>query len=144
MLYCCGQNFKYNRIITPLDSDKYTNRSLEIGRCPKCGALICELIQYSKLHNRFITVRPKKKDVLSFIKRLESEPYKEETKKVKYGTRPNMNTYYFVAHEVKDKGNVTKLRHYKYDFNDTVRAIYEVDVDYNNKVFYTKNLKVLK
>ena len=109
MLYCCGQEFQYDRMITPLDSEVYTNRSLEIGRCPKCGALICELIQYNKKSKHFVTVRPKKKDVLSFIKRLESEPYREELYKVKFGTKGNMSWMTFDG----------LISNWVYDFNGT-------------------------
>ena len=143
MLHCCGQSFKYERIITPLDNYLYSNRSLEIGRCPKCGSLICELIQYSKRADRFVTVRPRKKDVRSFIQRIENEPYQEQTFKVKYGNKSNMNFTYFDTSEIKQKDNVVLLRHYEKDFNDTVRSIIEVKVDYNNKIYYSNDKRYL-
>ena len=143
LLHCCGQDFAYSRMITPLDNEAYTNRSLEIGRCPKCGALICELIQYSKKHKRFVTIRPKKKDVSSFIHRLESQPYTEEMHKVKYGTKSNMNYTYFDTSEIKSKDNVVLLKHYKKDFNGTIRGIIEVEVDYDNKIYYSDRKREL-
>ena len=109
LLHCCGQSFKYSRIISPLDNAEFTNRSLEIGRCPRCGALKCELIQYNKRLKKFVTVRPKKKDVLSFIRRLEREPYQEELFKIKYGTKANMSWMKFDG----------ALSLWVYDFNGT-------------------------
>ena len=91
MLFCCGNKFYSDRRISPLDNENYTNRSLEVGRCPKCGALICELIQYSKKHKKFVTVRPKKKDTADFIKRIETEPYQERVYRVRQGTKSNMS-----------------------------------------------------
>lgn len=91
MLHCCGQKFNCERMITPLDNDKYTNRSLEVGRCPKCGALICELIQYSRKLNKFITVRPRKKDTQKFIRQIETEPYQEKVYRIRQGSKSNMS-----------------------------------------------------
>lgn len=109
MLECCGLQFEPERMITPHDVGPYTDRHLEIGRCPKCGALRCELFQYDIRSKEFRRINPKKKDVLSFIRRLESGKYTEELQKVKYGTKSNMSWMTF-------DGSISP---WVYDFNGT-------------------------
>lgn len=115
MLYCCNGYFSAERNLRLYDSAKHKNRALEVGQCPKCGALRVQVKQYRIEDNKYSELKPKKpKEVKRFIEKYEKEAYYEiPDLKIKYGSGANMGWRYADASKsswAKDFNNVRQFK----------------------------------
>lgn len=123
MLFCCSAYFCAERKLKLYDNTTHKHRTLEVGQCPKCGALKVIVKQYRIEDGKYSERKPKNsKEVARFIKKYEKEAYYETPDlKPKYGTKGNMSWTYADASKsgwVKDFNNV---RQFKLD--QTIRAV---------------------
>lgn len=115
MLYCCSAYFYAERSLRLYDNTTHKHRVLEVGQCPKCGALKVQVVQRRIDNGKYCERRPKNsKEVKKFIRKYEKEAYYETPKlNPKYGTRSNMSwTYADVSKSswVKDFNNVRQFK----------------------------------
>ena len=115
MLYCCSAYFSADRKLKLYDNTTYKQRCLEVGQCPKCGALKVAVTQYRIEDGKYNERKPKKsKEVARFIKKYEKEAYYETPDlKPKHGTKANMSWYYADASKsgwAKDFNNVRQFK----------------------------------
>lgn len=111
MLSCCSRYFVADRKLNLYDNTTHKNRLLEVGRCPVCGALKAQVIQYRIEDGKRSEKKPKtSKEISKFIKKYEKEPYYETPRlNPKYGTKANMSWSYADASKslwVKDFNNI--------------------------------------
>ena len=122
LLYCCNRYFIADRKLKLYDNTTHKNRSIEVGRCPVCGALKAQVTQYRIEDGKYNERKPKNsKDIARFIKKYEKEAYYETPDlRPKYGTKANMSWVYGDSKSgwAKDFNNV---RQFKLD--KTIRVI---------------------
>lgn len=123
MLYCCNAYFCAERKLKLYDNTTHKQRVLELGQCPKCGALKVLVTQRRIEDGKYCERKPKNaKDVKKFIKKYEKEAYYETPNlKPKYGTKGNMSWNYADVSKscwVKDFNNVRQFK-----LNKEVRVI---------------------
>jgi len=115
LFYCCGRYYAADRKLNLYDNTTHKNRVLEVGKCPVCGAIKVQVIQYRIEDGKYSEKKPKNsKETGKFIRKYEKEAYYETPDlKPKYGTKGNMSWYYADASKslwVKDFNNVRQFK----------------------------------
>lgn len=115
LLYCCNGYFSAERKLRLYDNTTHKDRVLEIGQCPKCGAIKVLVSQKRIGDNKYSERKPKNsKTIAKFIRKYEKEAYYEiPNLKPKYGTKGNMSWRYADASKslwVKDFNNVRQFK----------------------------------
>ncbi len=111
VIYCCGGYHKPQQTVILFPENEYKERKLEILVCPVCGSIAAELTQYNTKSKKYETFRPKRKQTVKFIKKLQEGKWKEE--KVSFGTKSNKGFVYGVNVESQNG----KIYQYAVDFN---------------------------
>ena len=123
MLFCCSAYFRAERNLRLYDNTTHKHRTLELGKCPKCGAIKVIVKQYRIEDNKYSERKPKNsKEVAKFIRKYEKEAYYETPDlKPTNGTKANMSWRFADASKsswVKDFNNVRQFK-----LNKEVRVI---------------------
>lgn len=121
MIYCCGGYYMPLKTVFIPANFCYRNRKLEVLVCPKCGALVAELVQFNLKKNKYETYRPSRKHVGKFIKNIEEGKWQEI--QIKYGTKGNAGFVYGVNKQHKNG----KIYQYSVDFNGTKKLVKTID-----------------
>lgn len=114
MLFCCGQRVRVKKTVYPCDTERLKNQKLEVGYCTEHGGLICELTFYDKKTDTFRRIRPRRKNVRDFIKKVENDEFTLDRLLRKVGNKSNMAFRYGENIERKDR-----IQQYAVDFNGT-------------------------
>ena len=121
MLYCCGQYVKVKKTVYPCDTERLKEQKLEVGFCTTHGGLICELTYYDKKEAAWKRIRPKRKNIRDFIKRVENGEFTLDKPIKTVGNKSNMNFVYGENIEKKDR-----ISQFAVDFNGTRRLVKEI------------------
>lgn len=115
MLYCCNAYFDAERKLKLYDNTTHKQRLLELGQCPKCGAIKVLVTQRRIDDGKYSEKKPRNsKDVKKFIRKYEKEAYYETPNlNPKYGSKTNMSWTYADCSKsswVKDFNNVRQFK----------------------------------
>ena len=121
MIMCCRQNNEPLVRVYINSDNQFRDRKLEVAVCSVCGALVAELIQFNIKKNIYEVFRPKSKDTVNFIKKMQQLEWKNL--EVPSGTKGNMGFVYGVNREYKNG----KIYQYSVDFNGIKKLVKVID-----------------
>lgn len=116
---CCG-SFNPKDVYILTSNSMYSERRLESGFCPQCGAWVVEVCK-KNWDGRWSYEKAKRKKALKLYNTYRGDILEDVIAgRIKYGNHSNMGFRYGYNVEVKDrKGVVTDIRRYAVDFNGT-------------------------
>ena len=117
MIYCCGGYYNPSQTVFLLPDNNYRDRKLEIVICPKCGALVAELVQFNVQSQKYESFRPKRKKTAKFLQEVQDGGWKEV--KVPFATKERAGFVFGLNKEMKNG----TIKQFSVDFNGQKRLV---------------------